>query len=249
MFSSTDAFSIVSKVYNGKLSDHRLTYGQIHDLDGTIIDEVMATYMQSPQSYTKEDMVEVYGHGGQVVIQGVLKAILTRGARVANPGEFTLRAFLNGRMDLTQAEAVADIIQAKTETSLRLALDGVLGRLGEPIRRLRTELMGLLAYLTARIDFPEDDIKGQDPLASIRKASKDIKKLIASADTGIIYRHGVRVAIVGRPNVGKSSILNKLLGKNRAIVTTIAGTTRDTVEELVSIQSIPFVLIESIIRI
>ena len=244
--SGAEARAIVSRVYNRSLEHHRLSYGEIRDPDdGSVVDEVMATYMQAPHSYTREDMVEIYGHGSPVALQRILKTLLSGGARLANPGEFTLRAFLNGRIDLTQAEAVLDVIQAKTEASLRLAMEGLQGRLSEPLRGLRRDLLDLLAYLTARIDFPEDDVQAQDPLAPLRKAREDIDRLIASADTGMIYRQGVRVAIVGRPNVGKSSLLNRLLGQSRAIVTPIPGTTRDTVEEVVNIQSVPFVLVDT----
>ena len=244
--SGREATNIAGAVLDQGLEHRQLSYGKIRDpIDGSLVDEVMATYMQAPRSYTREDMVEIYGHGGSVVMQRVLKTLLAGGARLANPGEFTLRAFLNGRIDLTQAEAVLDVIQAKTDASLRIAMDGLQGRLSEPITALRKELMDLLAYLTARIDFPEDDVRFQDVLSPLKKAREDIAGLIASADTGIIYRQGVRVAIVGRPNVGKSSLLNKLLGQSRAIVTNVPGTTRDTVEEVVNIQGIPFLLVDT----
>ena len=244
--SGPEALPIANQVFNGHLSHRRLSLGQVLDPgDGSVLDEVMATCMLAPNSYTCEDTVEIYGHGGAVSLQAVLKALLASGARAAGPGEFTLRAFLNGRMDLSQAEAVRDIIEAKTEAGLRVAMTGLQGGLSAKVREVRTEILEVLAYLTARIDFPEDDVPAEDPLPAIRNAAASLEELIGSADAGIVYRRGVRVAIVGRPNVGKSSLLNRLLEQNRAIVTPIAGTTRDTVEEVVNIQGIPFVLVDT----
>jgi tRNA modification GTPase len=164
---------------------------------------------------------------------------------LANPGEFTLRAFLNGRIDLAQAEAVLDIVQARTQASLRLAVQGLEGRLSTAVRKICENLMSTLAYLTARIDFPEDEIEKQNFLQPMTDALGELKGLIVTADSGIIYRNGIRTAIVGRPNVGKSSLLNQLLKQDRAIVTSIPGTTRDTIEETVNIQGIPFMLIDT----
>lgn len=244
--SGPEALPIANQVFNGQLSHRRLSLGQVLDPgDGSVLDEVMATCMLAPNSYTCEDTVEIYGHGGAVSLQAVLKALLASGARAAGPGEFTLRAFLNGRMDLSQAEAVRDVIEAKTDAGLRVAMNGLQGGLSAKVREVRTEILEVLAYLTARIDFPEDDVPAEDPLPAIRKAATTLAQLINSADAGIVYRHGVRVAIVGRPNVGKSSLLNRLLEQDRAIVTPIAGTTRDTVEEVVNIQGIPFVLVDT----
>ena len=244
--SGSDALAIAKKVFKGRLSHRRLSRGQVMDPgDGSVLDEVMATCMMAPNSYTCEDTVEIYGHGGPVSLQAVLKALLACGARAAGPGEFTLRAFLNGRIDLSQAEAVRDVIEAKTDAGLRVAMNGLQGGLSGRVKEVRTAILEVLAYLTARIDFPEDDVPKEDPLPAIRKAAATLAQLIISADAGIVYRHGVRVAIVGRPNVGKSSLLNRLLEQDRAIVTPIAGTTRDTVEEVANIQGIPFVLVDT----
>lgn len=244
--SGPEALAIAAKVFSGKLRHRRLSRGRVVDPgSGSMLDEVMATCMLAPNSYTCEDVVEIYGHGGAVSLQAVLKALLSSGARAAEPGEFTLRAFLNGRIDLSQAEAVRDMIEAKTDAGLRIAMNGLQGGLSGKVRALRTTILEVLAYLTTRIDFPEDDVPVEDPLPAIRKAAASLDQLISSADYGIIYRHGVRVAIVGRPNVGKSSLLNRLLEHDRAIVTPVAGTTRDTVEEVANIQGIPFVLVDT----
>jgi tRNA modification GTPase len=178
-------------------------------------------------------------------LQRILGLALRCGARVANPGEFTLRAFLNGRIDLAQAESVLDVIQSKTQASLRLAVQGLGGKLSEPIREVRSSLMDILAYLTARIDFPEDEVEEQNIREPLEKAQETLQNLIANADAGMVYRHGVRTAIVGRPNVGKSSLLNRLLRQSRAIVTPIPGTTRDTLEETVNLKGVPFILIDT----
>ena len=244
--SGPDALAIAAKVFSGKLRHRHLSRGRVVDPeDGAVLDEVMATCMLAPNSYTCEDTVEIYGHGGVVSLKAVLGALLRCGARAAGPGEFTLRAFLNGRIDLSQAEAVRDVIEAKTDAGLRVAMNGLQGGLSVRVKKIRTTILEVLAYLTARIDFPEDDVPVEDPLPAIRKAAASLDQLISSADFGIVYRHGVRVAIVGRPNVGKSSLLNRLLEHDRAIVTPVAGTTRDTVEEVANIQGIPFVLVDT----
>ena len=244
--SGPGALGIAGKVFSGQLSHRHLSRGQVVDPeDGSVLDEVMATCMMAPNSYTSEDTVEIYGHGGAVSLQAVLKALLRSGARAAGPGEFTLRAFLNGRIDLSQAEAVRDVIEAKTDAGLRVAMSGLQGGLSGRVGEVRTAILEVLAYLTARIDFPEDDVPAEDPLPAIRNAAALLEELIGSADAGIVYRRGVRVAIVGRPNVGKSSLLNRLLEQDRAIVTPIAGTTRDTVEEVANIQGIPFALVDT----
>jgi len=244
--SGPKARAIAGKLFDHKLSDRRLVYGHIIDPEsGDVVDEVLTAYMKAPNTYTREDVVEINSHGGAVPLQRVLELALSSGARLANPGEFTLRAFLNGRIDLAQAESVLDVIRAKTEASLRLAVSGLKGRLSGELKQVRSELMDVLAYLTARIDFPEDEVEAQDVESPLEQCRQTLDRLIADADTGIAYRQGVRTAIVGRPNVGKSSLLNLLLREDRAIVTEVPGTTRDTVEEVVNIKGVPFVLIDT----
>ena len=244
--SGESARDITEQIFNNSLSDHRLVYGHIIDpQSGETIDEVLVSYMAPPRTYTLEDIVEINCHGGIVPLQRILELVLKLGARSAEPGEFTLRAFLNGRLDLSQAESVLDIVQAKTKESLRLAVDGLKGTLSNRITAIRDELLPVLACLTARIDFPDDEVEDQEVPGPIRSAREQLQKLIASSDAGIIYRQGIRTAIVGRPNVGKSSLLNLLLRQSRAIVTPIPGTTRDTLEEVVNIKGIPFVLVDT----
>lgn len=244
--SGIKAQAIAEKIFDHRLFSRRLVYGHIVDPDsGESVDEVLVSYMIAPHTYTREDVVEINCHGGVQSLQRVLGLTLRHGARMANPGEFTLRAFLSGRIDLAQAESVLDIIQAKTQASLRLAVNGLKGRISGTIKKLRLELMSILAYLTARIDFPEDEVAEQNTLEPLIECCRILKELLDSADAGITYRQGVRTAIVGRPNVGKSSLLNCLLRESRAIVTEVPGTTRDTVEEVVNIRGVPFVLVDT----
>jgi len=229
-------------------TSHRLYHGFVYDpFDpaGRPVDEVLAAFMAAPRTYTRQDVAEISTHGGPVVLRTVLGLCLRLGARAAEPGEFTLRAFLNGRTSLEQAEAVLDVVQAKTEAGLRLAMEQLGGRLGQEIRGVRRDILHLLAYVTATIDFAEEEIPPEDPLPELQAAISRLRSLRQSADRGILYRQGVRVALVGRPNVGKSSLLNALLGINRAIVTPIPGTTRDTLEEMVALAGIPFVLVDT----
>ena len=220
-------------------SSHLLTHGYVVDPQtGERIDEVLSVFMQAPRTYTVEDVVEFQAHGGPLVLRRILELALAAGARAARPGEMTLRAFLNGRLDLAQAEAVMALIGAESEAGRRLALRQMQGELSERIQRARDAAMGALARIEASIDFPEEEVPSPDPaeLAQLTlEASGEISRLLQGADRGRIQREGLQVAIVGRPNVGKSSLLNALLGADRAIVTDIAGTTRDTIEERVSI--------------
>ena len=244
--SGREALAIARRLFPKRLENRRLSYGHIVDPEnGEVVDEVLVAYMQAPHTYTREDLVEIDCHGGPLPLQRILELALRHGARPANPGEFTLRAFLNGRIDLAQAESVLDVVRAKTQASLRLAVQGLGGKLSKPIREIRSILMDVLAYLTARIDFPEDEVEEHDITAPLEAAQSMLQDLIASADAGMIYRQGVRTAIVGRPNVGKSSLLNRLLRQSRAIVTPIPGTTRDTLEEVVNVKGVPFILIDT----
>ena len=244
--SGPEALTIAQALFSRKLSDRRLTYGHIIDPQtGERVDEVLVSYMAAPHTYTREDVVEINCHGGPLPLQRVLQLALRHGARLAQPGEFTLRAFLNGRIDLAQAESVLDVIQSRTEASLRLAVQGLDGHLSSAIRELRQPLLSALAYLTARIDFPEDEVPPQDIVQPLKEALRKLRELIATADAGMVYRSGVKTAIVGRPNVGKSSLLNRLLRQERSIVTPVPGTTRDTIEEVANIKGVPFVLVDT----
>lgn len=244
--SGPDAVTMAGAIFPGKLSDRALRYGHIVDPGtGERVDEVLVSFMAAPRSYTREDVVEINCHGGPLPLQHILQLALRQGARLARPGEFTLRAFLNGRIDLAQAESVLDVIRARTEASLRAAVQGLEGRLSAAVRDVRRPLLSALAFLTARIDFPEDDVPPQDVAGPLREASRALRELVATADAGLVRRLGVRTAIVGRPNVGKSSLLNRLLREERAIVTPLPGTTRDTVEEVASIRGVPFVLVDT----
>ena len=244
--SGPDALAIAEKVFHRPLHDRRLVYGHIIDpATKEVVDEVLVSYMAAPHTYTREDIVEVNCHGGPSPLQRVLELVLRYGARLANPGEFTLRAFLNGRIDLAQAESVLDVVRAKTAASLRVAVQGLGGSLSQSLKAVRAELMSVLAYLTARIDFPEDEVAEQEIIPPLERARQMLRELISSADQGIVYRQGVRTAIVGRRNVGKSSLLNRLLRQSRAIVTPVPGTTRDTLEEVVNLKGVPFVLVDT----
>jgi tRNA modification GTPase len=228
------------------LESHKLVYGSVLDPHTQErVDEALAVLMRAPHSYTAEDVVEIDCHGGVVPLQSVLSLCLREGARLAEPGEFTLRAFLNGRIDLAQAEAVLDVVRARTGEGLRLAVEQLGGGLSARVKGVRARLLHALAHLEATIDFPEDDVPPADVSPDLRAALDDIRALIASATTGIVLRQGVRTALVGRPNVGKSSLLNALLRTERAIVTPIPGTTRDTLEEVANVRGVPLVLTDT----
>ena len=212
------------------------------------LDQIMVTVMRAPKSYTGEHVVEVHCHGGQLILSTLCEAVIREGARLAEPGEFTKRAFLNGRMDLVQAEAVLDTIRATTTASLKVAQEQLRGGLSKKIERLRAELIRVLAHLEAGMDFAEEDISfiGRDELNhSLQLVSEEITELVNTAEEGRLLREGVITAIVGRPNVGKSSLLNLLLDRDRAIVSNIPGTTRDVLEETLNIQGVPIRLIDT----
>ena len=228
-------------------SSHTLQYGKIVRREQPV-DEVMLSVMRAPRTFTREDVVEITCHGGVLPTKLVLDAVLENGARLALPGEFTRRAFLNGRIDLAQAEAVADLISARTELALSAANEQLAGKLSLQINRLRDELLTTLAHLEAHIDFPDEDIAPdtmEQLIARLERGVEFMDELLRTANEGQILRRGIRAAIVGRPNVGKSSLLNQLLGHERAIVSPLPGTTRDTIEETANIRGLPVVFIDT----
>lgn len=229
--------------------NRQLTYGHILDPETkTVVDEVMAVFMKAPHTYTKEDVAEIQCHGSIVSLRKILSLVLARGARLAEPGEFTKRAFLNGRIDLSQAEAVIDLVRAKTEKGFETAMSQLEGSISRKVKELRGRLMDVLVNLAVNIDYPDEDIEEityEELIDSLSLIGDYIDKLIASADTGRIIQEGLRITIVGRPNVGKSSLLNALLREQRAIVTEIPGTTRDTIEEGLSLHGIPVYLTDT----
>jgi len=250
--SGPDAISVAAKVFRSsrplsQLPSRTQQFGRIVENESPI-DEVMVTIFRAPASYTGEDVVEITCHGGILVTRRILDLLLEQGARSADPGEFTQRAFLNGKMDLTQAEAVMDLITAQTSLALRAATEQLEGRLGDTIRQLRETLLDTLAHVEAYIDFPEEDIDPQTGEALQKRLGgvQDVlRRLLATADQGRVLREGVRTVIYGAPNVGKSSLLNLLLGYDRAIVSETPGTTRDTIEEVINLRGIPLRLIDT----
>ena len=234
----------------GGFQSHRLCLGLIIDpANGRIVDEVLLCVMKAPRSYTKEDVVEINAHGGQIAVNAIIELVLRQGGRIAEPGEFTKRAFLNGRIDLTQAEAVIDVINARTDKSLHAAAAQIKGQLKRGVEQIREFLIEFLARVEAGIDFP-DDVAGIVDSKADAKGIKacviqPLKRLIQHHLDGNILREGLKVAVVGRPNVGKSSLLNRLLQKDRAIVTAVPGTTRDTIEETLNIKGFPIILADT----
>jgi len=251
--SGEKALSVADKVFRATklpsaIEERRVVFGKIVDAAGSVLDEVLLTVFRNPRSYTGEDLVEISGHGGPVVASRVLAAVLAAGARMARPGEFTERAFHNGKLDLTQAEAVMDLINAQTDRAAKAAAGQLEGHLGSEIHALRAQLLETVAHLEAFIDFPEEGI---DPESGevLRKRMESIRGhldgLLATANEGRLLREGITLALCGAPNAGKSSLLNRLLGMERAIVSETAGTTRDTIEERASLGGYPFRVIDT----
>lgn len=254
--SGAQALAVADKIFSpvGKKSlkpsaaaSHTIQFGHV-EREGKTIDEVLVAVMRAPRTFTREDIVEITCHGGILPAKMVLDAALANGARMAEPGEFTRRAFLNGRIDLAQAEAVADLIHSRTELALSAANEQLAGKLSQRINQLRDDMLKTLAHVEAYIDFPEEDIaeETKDQLVGrLERGVAFMDELLRTANEGQILRRGIRAAIIGRPNAGKSSLLNQLLGHDRAIVSAIPGTTRDTIEETANIRGLPVVFIDT----
>lgn len=246
--SGPDSKKILDSIFDiKKINPRELTYGHIKDGE-KILDEVMVTYMPSPHTYTREDVVEINCHGGRVPMSLIMELILKNGARLAEPGEFTRRAFLNGRLDLSQAEAVIDVINAKTDASLDVAIQQIEGKFSEEIGDLRNALTDILVEISVNIDYPDEDIEEltyDKLIKDLSQVKERIENLLKGSKEGKILRDGLITVIAGRPNVGKSSLMNALLREDRAIVTEIPGTTRDTIEEYVNIKGIPIRLTDT----
>lgn len=251
--SGSDSCQIADKFFRGRTSlanapTHSINYGKIVNLDGKAIDEVLALVMRAPKSFTGEDVVEIQAHGGTLVMEKILNLLLAGGARLAEAGEYSKRAFLNGKMDLSQAESIMDIVNANNNRALDIALNQRFGGLKDEISALRADLAELIAYIQADIDYPEDDIERlttEEYLAKADTLKQKLAKLAIGYDEGRIYRDGLKVVLAGKPNVGKSSLLNALLKEDRAIVTPIAGTTRDTISEYLNLHGLPLKIIDT----
>lgn len=252
--SGDDAIKVAQRIYQGKnlekVASHTINYGHIIDPDTKQeVDEVMVSVMRAPHTYTREDVIEINCHGGLLATNRILQLVLSCGARMAEPGEFTKRAFLNGRIDLSQSEAVMDLIRAKTDKSMKVALNQLDGDLSRLIRHLRKDILDVLAQVEVNIDYPEYDDVEEMTTKMLKEKATDIQQrihsLLKTAKQGKVLREGLATAIIGRPNVGKSSLLNALLHEDKAIVTNVAGTTRDVIEEYVNVNGVPLKLIDT----
>ncbi len=251
--SGDEACAIGDKIFRGKIAlssapTHSINYGKIVDKNGKIVDEVLAMVMRAPKSFTGEDIIEIQAHGGTLVLEKILNLMLANGARLADNGEFSKRAFLNGKMDLSQAESIMDIVSANNSKGLDIALNQRFGGLKHEIQSLRADLAELVAYMQADIDYPEDDIERltlEEYSARVQNLTATLHRLAQGYEECRIYRDGLKVVLAGKPNVGKSSLLNALLHEERAIVTPIAGTTRDTISEYLNLQGLPLKIIDT----
>ncbi|NMA82647.1 MAG: tRNA uridine-5-carboxymethylaminomethyl(34) synthesis GTPase MnmE [Epulopiscium sp.] len=254
--SGEDSFTIANKIFEGKnkkdvkdYKSHTIHYGRIVDpKTQEVIDEVLLSILKGPHTYTKENMIEINCHGGLIVVQKILQLVLREGAQLAEPGEFTKRAFLNGRIDLSQAEAVIDVINAQTELALQSSVSQLGGGLSEKVKVFRQELLEMIAHIEASIDYPEHDMEEltyEMIQTNTEQLLEKVNDFIQTADTGRMIKEGIQTVIIGKPNVGKSSLLNALLREQRAIVTNIPGTTRDILEEYVNIQGVPLKIVDT----
>lgn len=251
--SGNDSLKIIDRIFRpvkkGEIRPFSFKLGHIYDEEGKIIDQVLVSYFKAPKSYTGEDVCEINCHGGNVAMKKILETVLKNGAVMAEGGEFTKRAFLNGKLDLTQAEAVIELINSKSEKESRASIKQLDGKLGQEIKNIENEIVGLLADIEANIDYPEyediEEVRREKIIEVLRNQIEKLSKLEKSFESGKILKNGVLTAIVGKPNVGKSSLLNSLLKEDRAIVTEIPGTTRDTIEEYVTIKGISLRLMDT----
>ena len=253
--SGENCFDVLEKIFVPKkkqpieeIKGYTMKYGHIADSTGSVVDEVLVSYFKAPKSYTTENMCEINSHGGNVVVKKILELCLSNGADLAEPGEFTKRAFLNGRIDLLQAESVIDVINAKSEKEAKTGIKQLEGFLSEKIAEIKKEIMDVMVNIDVSIDYPEydvDEVTSKQIADMLDSVGKKLNKLEKSFDNGKIIKEGIKTAIIGRPNAGKSSLLNAILKENRAIVTEYEGTTRDTIEEFVTVNGIPLKLIDT----